>query len=104
MPRKTKFNLYAQSNNQRNHEDTLSLVKKKASANSRSLNKEIIDLLDRHAKIQAFTKSDLLKEIHKAKLLFGGKLPASDIQKPFKKEENDCGGCKCNCISVDSRT
>ena len=61
-------------------EDTLNLIKKKASANSRSLNKEIIDLLNRHAKIQAYAKDDLLKELNKAKLLFKGKLSATNIR------------------------
>lgn len=65
--------------------DTLSLIKKKASANNRSLNKEIIDLLERHAKIQAFTKSDLLKEINKAKSLFDGKISASSIRSAVQK-------------------
>ena len=66
-------------------EDTLSLIKKKASANSRSLNKEIIDLLERHAKIQASTKSALVKEINKAKLLFEGKLSDASIRDAVQK-------------------
>ena len=66
-------------------EDTLSLIKKKASSNSRSLNKEIIDLLDRHAKIQAYAKSDLLKEINKVKVLFEGKLSAESIRTAIQK-------------------
>lgn len=65
--------------------DTLSLIKKKASANSRSLNKEIIDLLDRHAKIQAYAKSDLLREINKAKILFDGKLSPKSIRSAIQK-------------------
>ena len=67
-------------------ENTLSLLKPKAIANGRSLNKEIIDLLERHAKIQAFTNNDLLKEIHKAQLLFDGKLFSSTIQSAIQKE------------------
>ena len=66
-------------------EDTLTLIKKKASANSRSLNKEIIDLLDRHAKIQAYTEKDLLKDIHKAKLFFEGKISSSAIRSAIQK-------------------
>ena len=66
-------------------EVTLNLIKKKASANSRSLNKEIIDLLDRHAKMQAFTKKDLLKEINKAKSLFDGKLSPASLRTAIQK-------------------
>jgi len=66
-------------------EDTLSLIKKKAASNSRSLNKEIIDLLNRYAKTQILDSKRMLKEIDKVQHLFKGNLSSTSIRSAIRQ-------------------
>jgi chromosomal replication initiation ATPase DnaA len=66
-------------------EETLSLLRKKAASNQRSMNKEIIEVLIKHADTKVIDVKAILKSIDKAKPLFKGKLTASQIQNTIRK-------------------
>ena len=66
-------------------EETLSLLRKKAALNQKSLNQEISELLIRHAHVKKIDVNSLLKSIDKARPSFTGKLSTSLIQSTIRK-------------------
>ena len=66
-------------------EETLTLLRKKAASNQRSMNKEIIELLIRHVDAKVIDVKSILRSIDKAKPLFKGKLTISQIQNAIHK-------------------
>jgi len=66
-------------------EDTLNLIKKKAAENNRSLNKEIIDLLNRYADTRTLDAKNILKEVDKVKKLMKGTLSPVTIKNAIRQ-------------------
>ena len=66
-------------------EDTLNLIKKKAAENNRSLNKEIIDLLNRYADTRTLNGKHILKEVDKVKKLFKGTLSPATFKNAIRQ-------------------
>lgn len=66
-------------------EITLKLIRKKAAANSRSMNKEIIELLDKYALTRPIDSKRILKEIDKVKHLFKGNLSSASIRNAIRQ-------------------
>jgi thiamine phosphate synthase YjbQ (UPF0047 family) len=67
------------------HEDTLKLIKRKAADNNRSLNKEIIELLNRYADTKSPDTKHILKEIDKFKKHFKETLSETSIKNAVRE-------------------
>lgn len=66
-------------------EDTLKLIKRKAVENNRSLNKEIIELLNRYADTRSSDPKHILKEIDKFKKHFKDMLSETSIKNAIRE-------------------
>ncbi|MEP6793064.1 MAG: hypothetical protein ABJB16_01970 [Saprospiraceae bacterium] len=67
------------------NEDTLKLIKRKATENNRSLNKEIIELLNRYADTRSPDPKHILKEIDKFKKHFRDTLSGKSIENAIRE-------------------
>lgn len=66
-------------------EDTLKLIKRKSAENSRSFDKEIIELLDRYADTRSLDPKHILKEIDKFKKHFRDTLSGKSIENAIRE-------------------
>ncbi len=66
-------------------EDTLKLIRKKAASNSRSINKEIIELLNQYVKSKPLDIKQMVRSLDKIRPLFKGSLSSKSIQDSIRK-------------------